>query len=105
MYTVERKDNYVIIRNTQNRAEIEFNNISELSEVLKNLMEEGEKKILIDFKNVVYIDSAGLGVLLDTMKKLKANETELGILSISKDVLEVFTATKIAQYFKFYKNI
>ena len=105
MYKIEKKDKYTIIRHTKSEAEIQLNNIGELKNILDKLIDEREKKILIDFKNIAYIDSAGLGTLLDAMKKLKDNNCELGILSISKDVLEVFTATKIAQYFKFYKSI
>ncbi len=104
MYSVNKKDDRVIVRHDKANAEIEINNTIELRKVLDKLLDEGEKKILIDFGNIVYIDSSGLGVLLDSMKRLNEVNGELGILSISKDVLEVFTSTKIAQYFKFYKS-
>lgn len=105
MYEVEKRDNFSIIRINKNRAEIEFNNIVKLKNILEELLAEGEKKILIDFKNVIYIDSSGLGILMDVMKRLKDENGELGILSISRDLLEVFTATKIGQFFKYYKSI
>lgn len=105
MYSVEKKDDFVIVRIFKNRAEIEFNNIMNLKNILEDLLSKGEKKILIDFKNVIYIDSSGLGILMETMKKLKEGGGELGILSISRDLLEVFTATKIGQFFKYYKTI
>jgi len=104
MYTTEKIEDKIVIRINKAKAEIEINNVQELKSLLKELIGKGEKKVLIDFKNVVYIDSSGLGVLLDAMKDLKEKGGELGILSISKDVLEVFTATKIAQFFKFYKT-
>ncbi len=105
MYEIINKNNYTIIKNIKNHAEIQLTNIGELKKILNELINSGKKNILIDFENVFYIDSAGLGTLLDAMKKLKEKNQELGILSISKDLLEVFTATKIAQYFKFYKSI
>ena len=104
MYIKEKKEDYTIVRNEKANAEIELTNITELNEILNGLIESGEKKIVIDFKNIVYIDSSGLGTMMAAMKKLKKRDGELGILSISKEVLEVFTATKIAQFFKFYKS-
>lgn len=105
MYAVDKTDDCTIIRTSKPKAEIELNNVNQLKELFEKLISEKTPKILIDFRYVVYIDSAGLGVLLDAMKKIKNHNGELGILSVSKDILEVFTATKIAQYFKFYKSI
>ncbi len=105
MYIKVKKEDYTIVRNEKANAEIELTNVVELNKILNELIESGEKKILIDFKNIVYIDSSGLGALMAAMKKLKERDGELGILSISNEVLEVFTATKIAQFFKFYKSM
>jgi len=106
MYKVIRKNpNYIIVRHEKANGEIEINNTGELRKTLNKLIDEGESKILVDFKNISYIDSSGLGVLIDAVKRLNEVNGELGILSISKDVLEVFTSTKIAQYFKFYKSV
>lgn len=106
MYKTEKKGDFFLIKvEKQGEAEIDINNVEELKKVLTEAINSGEKKVLVDFSNVTYIDSSGLGCLMDAMKQLKAKDGELGILSISKDVLEVFTATKIAQFFKFYKSI
>ncbi|MDD5065504.1 MAG: STAS domain-containing protein [bacterium] len=105
MIVVEKLKDYSIVRFTEPNSEIEFNNVGDLKTVLNDLIGKNEKKILIDFKNVVYIDSSGLGVLIDAVKRLNKASGEMGILSISKDVLDVFTATKIGQYFRFYKDL
>lgn len=105
MFKPEIISDYYIVRVEKREASIDINNVTELKKLLKSGMEQGYKKLIIDFQNVTYIDSSGLGCLLDIMKELKEKDGELGILSISKDVLEVFTATKIGQYFKYYKSI
>ncbi len=104
MYIVGKKQDFTLIRNDKVRAEIELTNINELSKILNELIDKGERNILINFQNVVYIDSSALGVLMDAIKKLKKQDGELGILSISRNILEVFIATQIAQYFKYYKS-
>lgn len=105
MISVEKVNQFSVIRFTEANSEIEFNNVAELKKILDDLITRGTAKILIDFKNVVYIDSSGLGILIDAVKRLTKMNGELGILSISKEVLEVFTATKIGQYFRFYKSL
>lgn len=105
MISVEKINQFSVIRFTEANSEIEFNNVAELKKILDDLINKGTAKILIDFKNVIYIDSSGLGILIDAVKRLTKMNGELGILSISKEVLEVFTATKIGQYFRFYKSL
>lgn len=105
MISVEKVNQFSVIRFTEANSEIEFNNVAELKKILDDLITRGTAKILIDFKNVIYIDSSGLGILIDAVKRLTKMNGELGILSISKEVLEVFTATKIGQYFRFYKSL
>ncbi len=105
MFKPEIKNDFYIIRVEGQDASIDINNVSELKKLLKEGIEQGYKKIIVDFKNISYIDSSGLGCLMDSMKELKNKGGELGILSISSDVLEVFTATKIGQFFKYYKSI
>lgn len=105
MYIAIKKDDYTIIRNDRNQAEIELTNIEELNAILQQFITNNKSKILIDFRNVTYIDSSALGLLLEAMKKLKIQNRELGILSISRDILEVFIATQIAQFFKYYKIV
>ncbi len=106
MFKSEVKGNLFIVRVDKKDATIDINNVAELKEVLKDGIGKGYKKIIVDFKNITYIDSSGLGCLMDAMKELKNTDNgELGILSISPDVLEVFTATKIGQFFKYYKSI
>ena len=105
MYTVEKKQDFAIIKNDRTRAEIELTNIDEMNNILHDLIGKKESKILINFKNVVYIDSSGLGVLMDAIKKLKEQDRELGILSVPREILEVFMATQIAQFFKYYKVV
>lgn len=105
MFKPEVKNEFYIIRVEEKDASIDINNVAELKKFLKEGISQGYKKIIVDFKNVTYIDSSGLGCLMDAMKEVKEKGGELGILSISPDVLEVFTATKIGQFFKYYKSI
>ncbi len=57
---------------------------------LKQLIEEGARKILVNFEKLEYISSAGLHVLLTTAKQLKSVEGELRVCGLNEVVKEVF---------------
>ncbi len=66
--------------NTSPESESHFN----------ELIEQGDKKILVNFANLDYISSAGLRVLLATSKKMKINGGDLRICGMNETVSEVF---------------
>jgi anti-sigma B factor antagonist len=53
------------------------------------------KSLILDFKNVEYISSAGLRVLLSTQKKLQQNGT-MKLKNVREEVMEVFEMTGFA---------
>lgn len=57
---------------------------------LTQLMDGGEKKILLNFEKLDYISSAGLRILLVTAKQLKTAGGELRICCLNDVVREVF---------------
>ncbi len=57
---------------------------------LTQLIEEGARKILVNFDGLEYISSAGLQVLLTAAKQLKAVDGELRVCGLNEVVKEVF---------------
>ena len=53
---------------------------------------EGVKKLVIDFKSLEYISSAGLRVLLGAQKKMQKVGT-MKLVNVCEDVMEVFEMT------------
>ncbi|MCR5797966.1 MAG: STAS domain-containing protein [Eubacterium sp.] len=53
---------------------------------------EGITDLVIDFKDLVYISSAGLRVLLSTQKKMN-KQGKMVIKNVDDDVMEVFEIT------------
>lgn len=53
------------------------------------LLEENQKKILIDFSSVDYLSSAGLRLLLSTTKRLKGKGGKLALFGMMEEVLEI----------------
>lgn len=64
----------------------------ELSEVLENET-EGVKELEFNLKDLIYISSAGLRVLLAAYKKMQAAEGGMTVRNSNADVRETFKIT------------
>ena len=64
-------------------------------ELEKTMKDEISKKkdIIFDMKDLTYISSAGLRVLLATEKENKANEKKTTIVNVNSDVMDIFVVT------------
>jgi anti-sigma B factor antagonist len=52
-----------------------------------------KKDIIFDMKDLTYISSAGLRVLLATEKENKVNEKNTTIINVNSDVMDIFVVT------------
>ncbi len=68
---------------------------NELRRKINDVVEKGAKTVLIDMKNVDFIDSSGLGALVSAMQDIKKAEKKLFICSINAQVKMLFELTKI----------
>ncbi len=72
---------------------------------LTRLIEEGARKILVNFDKLDYVSSAGLRVLLATAKQLKAENGELRICCLNELVKEVFDISGFITIFKVFPSV
>ena len=76
----------------------------ELHNILRSLVEKGEKRILLNLANVTYIDSSGLGELVAGFTTLQKNGGELKILRLTERVKELMVITKLLTVFEVFDN-
>lgn len=66
----------------------------------KEVFQEIIKSTKVDFKNLNYISSAGLGVLLMTQKRLNEANQELVLINMNNHIREVFRYAGFDMIFK-----
>lgn len=66
-----------------------------LGQVIRELAEKGQKKILLNLKDVKYIDSSGVGDLVRSVTSLRRQGGDLKLLSPTPMVLEIFQITRL----------
>ena len=71
-------------------------------EQMTELIEKGEKKILVHFGKLDYISSAGLRILLIAAKQLKAAGGELRLCCLNEVVKEVFDISGFTTIFNVF---
>ena len=63
-----------------------------LDEAMKKELAK-KKDIIIDFKNLVYISSAGLRILIASEKELKSIGKTLEIINVNDDIMTILNVT------------
>lgn len=66
-----------------------------LNEALRQLVEQGVRKILVNFTNVSQIDSSGISTLVRTYVTLGRQDAALKLLGVQGRVREVFSITRL----------
>jgi anti-sigma B factor antagonist len=72
---------------------------------LSDYVEDSRTSIIIDMAEVEYIDSTGIGTLVNLLKRLIPLHGKLILLSLPKHIENLFNKTKIFQFFHLAKDI
>jgi anti-sigma B factor antagonist len=84
---------------------IDAHNSGELKEYLLQMIEAGEKQIIVQLGRVRFIDSSGLGALLSGNKHILAKSGKLALTNIQKQVLSMFELTRLNRVFDIYVDL
>ena len=88
MEIIETKENEISIFKLNGR--LDSNTSPNLEKQLAGAMEDGARKMVIDFADLDYISSAGLRIILKTTKDLRRTEGNIVLCSMQDYVKEVF---------------
>jgi anti-sigma B factor antagonist len=73
-------------------------------QTIKDLVANGERKILLNLAGVAFIDSSGLGELITTHASLSRQGVRMKLLHLHKRVSELLQLTKVTTIFEIYTN-
>ena len=74
-------------------------NRQELKELVQTALDQGERKILLDFGRTGYIDSSGLGALVSIAKKVREAGGDLRLAGLNEALRSLFELTKLDTLF------
>ncbi|MFE3452753.1 STAS domain-containing protein [Nonomuraea sp. NPDC059194] len=76
----------------------------QLRESVRNLLENGRQKILLDLGNVSYVDSSGIGELVSSYTTTNNQGGQLKLLNLTKKIQDLLMITKLLTVFETYDN-
>jgi len=85
-------------------GEVDLYNVSELKKVLFSITDGANSSVVVDMKNVNYMDSSGIGALVAGQKKMKAHSGKFALMNIHDDVLNILKLATLDKFFKIFEN-
>jgi anti-sigma B factor antagonist len=74
------------------------------TELNRIIVEKSTKKVLLNFKDVTYLSSAGIRALLIAARKLKARKGWFGLSNLSQNVFNVLDMSGFTSIFNIFPN-
>src|SRR5919106_1830257 len=75
-----------------------------LKDKVQSLLQQGHKNVLIDLSGVSYVDSAGLGELVQAYATAKNRGGALKLLNVTKRLRDLLVVTKLLTVFDTFEN-
>lgn len=73
-----------------------------LRKVIQDLIAQGTRRVLIDLAQVAWVNSSGLGMLIDAYTTLKESGGVLKFLNVSRRIESILAVTKLNTIFEMY---
>ena len=75
-----------------------------LKDKVNSLLNQGQKKILLNLADVPYIDSAGLGEVVRTYTTVSRQGGSLKLLNLTKRITDLLSITKLLTVFETFDS-
>ncbi len=87
------------------RGEIDVYTAPRLRQAIVDLVDGGERRIVVDMEGVDFLDSTGLGVLVEGLKRAKTNDGDLSIVATHDKILKIFDITGLNTVFPIHGSV
>ncbi|MGQ9628749.1 MAG: STAS domain-containing protein [bacterium] len=101
MIHIEEKENVAVMRLGM---EIAIREAMDLKEEVERAIERGFKYILLDFSNVEFMDSSGLGAVIGVKRRLKLKDGNFGIFGLNKRVEDLIKMVKLDRIIPIFES-
>ena len=103
--TVEYSENATIVTLAEERI-LEEEEIRALQEAIISIIDEsGRLNLILDFRNVRFLASAVLGLLIRISKRIYESDGQLKLCNIDRKIHEVFKITRLTKIFDIQRDL
>ena len=86
-------------------GEVDMYSSPEFRKAILSLLDQKIPKIVVDLKNVTYMDSSGVATLIEGLQLCAKYGGKLLLSNLQTNVREVFELTRLDQIFKIYDDV
>ena len=98
---IKKQDNVHLV---ELRGPIDSDTYQILEDRLKEIVKEKAKAVVFDMKDVDYISSIGIRVLIDAKKTIEGQGTIFAMMALQPQIRKVFDIMKILPIFTIFDN-
>jgi anti-sigma B factor antagonist len=95
-YDLEDPESY--ISKLTIRGNLGLENSAELSLLAKTLIKGGMRRIMVNMEHLSYIDSSGIGLIIQIRKLLKAVTGDFALINVPPKINEAFDLVNLKEY-------
>ena len=86
-------------------GELDMDTRAQLQDVLRDVLDTGARRLVLDFAEVAFMDSGGLGLLVDTVKVLRDRDGRLCLAALREPVRNVLVLSAVDQVVDVYDTV
>ena len=87
------------------RGEIDVYTAPRLRQAIVDLVDAGSTSIVVDMEKVDFLDSTGLGVLVEGLKRVRTRGGDLSIVVTQDKILKIFEITGLNKAFALHSSV
>jgi anti-sigma B factor antagonist len=87
------------------RGEIDVYTAPRLRQAIVDLVNGGATRVVVDMEKVDFLDSTGLGVLVEGLKRARSKESDLSIVATQDKILKIFDITGLNKAFNIHRTL
>jgi anti-sigma B factor antagonist len=100
MHISERTVGDVVIVDVSGKVTLGDGGDVVLKDKMQSLVQQGRKKVLLNLAEVSYVDSAGLGEIVQSYATVMKNGGALKLLNVTKRIKDLLSITKLLTVFE-----
>lgn len=93
-----------VVKQVQLSGILDSTKAGQFRQDINNIVTAGADLVLVDLKDVTFVDSSGLGALVSALKTVRSAGGKLCICSINEQVRMLFELTSMDRVFDVFKN-
>ena len=99
MHIAERNVGEVVVVDVSGKVTLGDGGDAMLKDKMRSLVQQGHKKLLLNLGDVSYVDSAGLGEIVQSYATVNKNGGTLKLLNMTKRIKDLLSITKLLTVF------